>query len=133
MSQENVELTRDVLDAFTRRDLDAYLALTEPKVEFTPYEVAVQSGSPYLGHDGIRRWWEETFSVLPDLRPEVYEVRDSGEMTFVRGRLRGQGVTSGASFERALYIAAQWREGKLVSWHSFETEADALEAAGLSE
>ncbi len=54
MSQENVELTRQVMDAFTRRDLDAYLALTDPKVEFTPYEVAVQ-GRPYRGHNGIRR------------------------------------------------------------------------------
>ena len=40
-------------------------------------------------------------------------------------------MTSGASFERALYIAAQWQEGKLVWWHSFETEAEALEAGGL--
>ncbi len=133
MSQGNVELTRRVMDAFARRDLDAYLALTDPKVEFTPYEVAVQGGSPYRGHDGIRRWWEETFSVLPDLRPEVYEVRDCGEMTFLRGCLRGQGVTSGASFERAIYIAAQWRERKLISWRTFETKNEALEAAGLQE
>jgi hypothetical protein len=29
-----------------RRDLDAYLALTDPEVEFTPYEVWVQGGEP---------------------------------------------------------------------------------------
>ena len=133
MSQENVELTREVLDAFTRRDLDAYLALTDPEIEFTPYEVAVEGGSPYRGHEGIRRWWEETFSVIPDVRPEVYEVRDSGEMTFVRGSLRGQGASSGAPFTRDLFIAAQWREAKLTRWYTFATEAEALEAAGLSE
>ncbi len=71
--------------------------------------------------------------MLPDVRPEVYGVRDCGEMTFLCGCLRGQGVTSGASFERAIYIAAQWRERKLISWHTFETEAEALEAAGLEE
>jgi ketosteroid isomerase-like protein len=133
MSQENVELTREVLDAFTRRDLDAYLALTDPEIEFTPYEVAVQGGSPYRGHEGIRRWWEETFSVIPDVRPEVYEVRDSGEMTFVRGSLRGQGASSGAPFTRDLFIAAEWREAKLTRWYTFETEAEALDAAGLRE
>jgi ketosteroid isomerase-like protein len=133
MTKENIELTREVMDAFNRRDLDGYLALTDPKVEFTPYEVAVQGGSPYRGHDGVRMWWEETFSVLPDVRPEVYEVRERGEMTFLRGSLRGQGVSSGASFERGLFIAARWREGKLTWWHTFETEAEALEAAGLSE
>ena len=58
MSQENTDLTHEVMDAFTRRDLDAYLALTDPEVELTPYEVAMQGGTPYLRHDGIRRWWD---------------------------------------------------------------------------
>jgi len=133
MSQENVERTREVMDAFSRRDLNAYLALTDSRVELMPYEVAVQGGTPYRGHDGIRTWWKETFSVLPDVRPEVYEVRERGEMTFLRGCLRGQGVSSGASFEREFFIAARWREGKLTWWHTFETEGEALEAVGLSE
>jgi hypothetical protein len=42
MSQERVELTREGIDVFTRRDLGAYLALTDPKVELTPYEVAAK-------------------------------------------------------------------------------------------
>jgi hypothetical protein len=54
-------------------------------------------------------------------------------MTFLRGCLRGQGASSGASFERELFIAARWRDGKLTWWHTFETEAEALEAAGLRE
>ena len=133
MSQENVELTRKVLDAFTRRDLGAYLALTDPQIEFTPYEVGVQGGSPYRGHENVRRWWEETFSVIPDVRPEVYEVRDSGEMTFVRGLSWWSGREQRRTFTRDLLIAAQWRQAKLTRWHTFETEAEALEAAGFSE
>src|SRR5205823_9476702 len=42
MSQENVELLHQALDTFNRRDLDAYLALHDPGVEFTPYERAVE-------------------------------------------------------------------------------------------
>jgi hypothetical protein len=45
MSQEKVELNRRVIDAFNRRDLAAYLTLTDPDVEFTPYEVAVQGAA----------------------------------------------------------------------------------------
>jgi ketosteroid isomerase-like protein len=131
MSEENVELTYRALDAFNRRDLAGYLALIDPDVDFTPYEVAVQGGSPYRGHEGVRSWWEDTFDVLPDVRSEVEEVRDLGDITLVCGRLRGQGVGSGVSFERALYIAAEWRDEKLVWWRTFESEAEALEAAGL--
>jgi hypothetical protein len=42
-------------------------------------------------------------------------------------------VCLSSSRVRALYIAAQWRPGKLIWWHIYETEAKALEAAGLRE
>lgn len=53
MSRENVRLMHRAMDAFNRRDLDAYLALIDPGVEFTPYEVWVQGGDPYSGHVGV--------------------------------------------------------------------------------
>jgi len=40
------------VDAFNRRDLDAYLELIEPDVELTPYERAVEGLGPYRGHGG---------------------------------------------------------------------------------
>src|SRR4051795_6328944 len=100
MSQENVELHYRAIDAFNRRDLAAYLALMDPEVEFTPYEVWVQGGEPNRGHAGIRSWWDDTFEVLPDLNVEVYEVRDLNDRAFVHGCLRGQGAGSGAPIER---------------------------------
>jgi ketosteroid isomerase-like protein len=87
MSQENVELNQRVIDAFNRRDLGAYLELTDPDVEFIPYEVNVQGGNPYRGHFGVRTWWEESFAVFPDLRGEVHEIRDLGDRTLARGRI----------------------------------------------
>ncbi len=129
MSQENVELTRQAQDAFNRRDLHGLLALMDLDVEFVPYEVSVQGGDPYRGHAGVRTWWEESLAAIPDLRAEQHELRDFGEMIFVRGRLRGQGGASGASFERPLWQAVKWREKKLVWWRAFETEAEALDAA----
>ena len=133
MSRENVELTYRAHDAFNRRDLHGLLVLMDPEVEFVPYEVSVQGGDPYRGHHGVRTWWEDSLAALPDLHGEIHEVRDAGEMTFVRGRLRGQGGASGASFERPLWQAVRWRDEKLVWWRAFETEAEALEAVGLRE
>ena len=133
MSQQNVELLYRADDAFNRRDLGALLALMDPDVEFTPYEVWVQGGSPYRGHEGVRSWWEDTFAVLPDLRVEVNEVRDLGKMVFVHGRLRGQGAASGVAIERVLWQAVTFRDGKIVWWSAFGSEAEALEAVGLRE
>jgi len=133
MSQENVDLYYQAIDAFNRRDLGAYLALMDPEGEFTPYEVSVQGGDPYRGHAGVRSWWEESFAVFPDLRADIYEVRDLGDRTFTHGRIRGQGAGSGASIERPLWVIVEWRNKKMVWWCVFESEAEALEAVGLSE
>jgi hypothetical protein len=131
MSGENVELVYRAIDAFNRRDLDAFLVLTDREVEFTPYERAVEGLGPYCGHDGVRTWWKESFEVLPDLRAEVYEVRDLGSRTFVHGCLRGQGAGSGAPIERTMWLAIEWRNQKEVWWRAFQSEAEALEAVGL--
>jgi ketosteroid isomerase-like protein len=133
VSEENVELSHRANDAFNRRDLDAFVVLMDPSVEFTPYERAIQGLGPYCGHAGVRSWWEESFEVLPDLTVEVQEVRDLGDRTLVRGRLHGQGAGSGASFERHLWEIVQWRDQKVVWWRASESEAEALEAAGLRE
>ena len=133
MAQENVDLNYRVIDAFNRRDIAAYLALTDPDVEFTPYEVVVQGGEPYRGHSGVRSWWEDSLAVFPDLRSEVYEIRDFGNRTLAVGVIRGQGAGSGASIERPMWLLADWHDGLLVSWRSFESEAEALEAVGTSQ
>jgi ketosteroid isomerase-like protein len=133
MSQENVELIRRAFDTFNARDLDAFLELMDPEVEFTPYERALEGLGPYRGHDGIRTWWEEAFAVLPDFRVEPREIRDLGDVTLTHGRLRGEGASSGAVFDRELWHVAEWRDKKQTWWGGFETEDEALEAAGLRE
>jgi ketosteroid isomerase-like protein len=129
MSQENVDLNRRVIDAFNRRDLGGYLELTDPDVEFLPYEVKVQGGNLYGGHFGLRTWWEESFAVFPDLRGEISEMHDLGECVLVHGRILGQGAGSGAPIERPMWLVVEWRDKKMVWWSSFESEAEALEVA----
>ena len=133
MSRENVQLLYEVINTFNRRDLEAFLALMDPGIEFTPYERAIEGLGPYRGHDGVRSWWNDAFGALPDLHAELHDVRDLGGATLARGRLSGSGAGSGASFERTLWLVARWRNGKEVWWHAFEGEAEALEAVGLSE
>ena len=133
MSAENVELIQRAFEAFNRRDLDAFLELMDPEVEFTPYERVLEGLGPYRGHDGVRTWWDEAFTVFPAFRVEPGEIRDHGDVTLAHGRLRGEGASSGVAFDRVMWHIARWRGKKQVWWSAFETEAEALEAAGLSE
>jgi hypothetical protein len=53
MSQENVKRYRRSLEAFNRRDLNAFLALMDDQVEVGSRQVAIEGG--YHGHEGLRR------------------------------------------------------------------------------
>ena len=133
MPQENVELHRRANEAFTRRDLSAFLALMDNGVEFMPYERAMEGLGPYRGHSGVGVWWEATVEAFPDLSGEYYEVRGWGDTTVASGRLHGAGAASGASFDRPLCTAAKWRDGKAVWWYAFGGKTEALRTLGLSE
>jgi ketosteroid isomerase-like protein len=133
MSQENVELLYEANDAFNRRDLDALLALADPDIEWFPRVAELEGGGPYRGHDGVRRWWESWLAVAPDFSVEVEDVGVLDDGTVARVRLRGHGVASGASMEETIWQFAEWRARKCVRYRTFESEAEALEAAGLKE
>ncbi len=133
MSQENVELVYRANDAFNRRDLDAWLALADPEVEIYSRLVELEGGGPYRGHDGIRSWTENFLAVAPDLRSEIEEVRDAGDMTITRIRQRGHGVGSDAPIEQTQWIVTRWLNGKAIWVRIVVSEAEALEAAGVKE
>ncbi len=133
MSQENVEQVHRMAAALNRQDIDAVLALTDPDVEFIPRLVEVDGGGSYRGHDGVRSWWENLFGVWPDFKAEVDEVQDLGDVTVTRVRLSGQGIASEAATAQTSWVVTEWREGKTIWMRNFQSEAEALEAAGLSE
>ena len=129
MSQENVELAHRAVDAFNRRDLDAFLELTDADVEIHALEVEMEGA--YHGHAGVRRWWEGLIDAMPDVAIEVVEVRDLGRLTLAALRLRSHGARSDTPTDMPLWLLGEWRDGQCVWWQAFGTEAEALEAVGL--
>ena len=131
MSQQNVELAHQAYYALNRRDLGAFLALMDVDVEAVPTVVAMEG--EVRGHDGVRRWHASVIDIFPDFTVEVVTVRDLGDLTLAPVRFRGHGASSDTPFEKRLWNAAEWRQGKCVWWGNYRTEAEALEAAGLRE
>ena len=132
--QQGIELAHQACDAFNRRDLDAFLALCDPDVEFISYMAQVEGGEPYRGHDGVREWWESFHAVFPDFRVEIEQARDlGGGRLFSRWRTHARGVESGALTDQTVWQVARQRHGTVIEWRMFGSEEEALEAAGLSE
>jgi ketosteroid isomerase-like protein len=109
MSQENVEQVHRIAAAINRHDIDALLALLDPDVEFIEQLGEVDGGGSYRGHDGIREWWGNLFGVWPDFKSEVDEVRDLGDVTVARVRVRGQGIASGVATGQTSWAVTEWR------------------------
>ena len=59
MSQENVELAREVLHALGTRDPDRLIALSDPEVEWHSFFAIGEGGGTYRGHDGTRRYMSD--------------------------------------------------------------------------
>lgn len=131
MSQENIELGLRAIDTVNRRDLDALLELMDEDVESVSRIVAMEGG--LHGHDGIRRWWKSWFDAFPDYQLDVVETRDGGDVVVATIRAVGHGAGSDLPVEDNIFHASRWRDGRCVWWQVFTTEAEALEAAGLSE
>lgn len=136
MSEENVELIHRVNDAFSQRDLDAYLDFVDPEVEFVAGTALIEGGT-YQGHAGVREWWENLFSVFPDFALEVADVRileerGPGEMRcVVTMRACAHGAGSDAPIGLTIWHVSEWRDQKVVWSRTCRSEAEALEAAEL--
>jgi ketosteroid isomerase-like protein len=131
MAQENVELAEQAFDAFNRRDLGAFLALMDAEVEAGSRLVAMEGG--YHGHDGLRRWWQNLLDAIPDYTLETVEARALGDLTLTTLRTRGHGADSDTPIEDTVWVVVDWRDKQVVRWRVLSTEAEALEAVGVSE
>ena len=131
MSGQNVELYRRGIEAFNRRDLEAFLALADPDVVGTSRVLAIE-GKSYQGHDGTREWWQDLLDVFPGFTIEIVWVRDVKDLTIAELRNSAHGEGSNALAE-LVWQVSEWRNDRVIRWQIYESERDALDAAGLRE
>ena len=138
MSQKNVELVRDLLEAFQRRDHERAFDFYDPDIEWDATRVAElipDLAGVYHGHEGVRTYWREWLSAWKDLQFEVEDLRDGGEevVALIRNQ-RQWGRHSGIATDIPSYgIVFTIRDGVVVRWRTYPDHESALEAAGLSE
>jgi ketosteroid isomerase-like protein len=131
MSLENKELHHRAIDAFNRRDLDAFLALMDADVDSAPRLTSVEGR--FHGHDGVRRWWQNLLAAFPDYTAEILEVHDlGGDLTLAAVHTRGHGAGSDTPLDQRMWQIGRWRHGKCIWRETFETKTEALEAAEVA-
>ena len=132
MSEENLEVVRAVFDAFSRGDTQALLELFDPSLVFTPLPDAPDVQS-FHGHDGLLQGMAQTTDIWDDFSAELREMRDFDDHVLASLRWWGRGPSSGIQMEVDICALVAFRGDKIVRWQFFDSEQQALEAAGLTE
>jgi ketosteroid isomerase-like protein len=135
MSRENVEAFRRAIDAYNRRDIDAFLEIFDPMVETHPLTLAMfgQEGTVYQGHEGIRQFIRDVDEALREMQVELLDIRDLGERIVASGRLRACGRASGAEIESPIGWLVDFKNERVIRMRDYLDFKEALEAAGLRE
>jgi ketosteroid isomerase-like protein len=130
MSQKNVEVLRGSLDSWAGGDREAARAAYDPHaVMIRPIiDARILHGLPAIeaANEAWRRSWE-------DFRMVIEEAIDAGDNVVVTIRQHGAGKDTGAEVELLTHGVFSVRNSKIIRAEFFESKADALEAAGLSE
>ena len=135
MSQENVEIVRQVYAAAAQHDTAHVLDFYDPEIKWDISHAPARGlmGEPHVfnGHEGLRTFFRHWYEAWKHVEPDLEALIDGGEQIISIETTRGRGRTSGAVVE--LPHAAVWtfREGKIVKVVWFGSRAEALEAAGL--
>jgi ketosteroid isomerase-like protein len=133
MSQENVEIVRRSLVAYSGGDIEEMLTYIDPEGELHSAIIGGAEGNVYRGHDGFRRWFAETQAAFVELRTDLTEFRDLGDRVVGFGNIHAHGRESDLELDSPTGWVFTVRNGKVVKAEGFLSRAQALEAAGLSE
>ena len=133
MSQQNVDVVRQGLEAFNSEDMERILAFVDPDFETAVSGELSAEPDTYRGHDGIRRYFESFRDAMDEIRFEPERFWDAGEAVVVTLRLTAKGRQTAIRVEQRIAQVWSIRDGRAVSVRTYTSIAEALRAAGLQD
>jgi ketosteroid isomerase-like protein len=133
MSQDNVEIVRRHIEAWSAEEAALALSYLDPHIVLDLTRAGAIEGAVY-GPDGVSEHFRRYAGTFEDYRWEVQRLDDLGTgaiLAVVTESGRGKG--SGAAVNRPLAVLYTLVDGKIVRITMFPGEREAREAAGLSE
>jgi ketosteroid isomerase-like protein len=130
VSRDNIAIARSVTEAFSRGDLDAWLAYFDPEIEWYAASDEPEPG-PFRGHDGLLKMVARWTEIFPDLRADIEEYIDAGEYVIAPVRFRGHAAGSDADVVVEEVLVNKYRDGRVVEVREYRTREEALEAVSV--
>jgi ketosteroid isomerase-like protein len=133
MSEENVEIVRELMDAFSRKDYERVMHALAPDVEMVSPQDLTGGGAVGRGHDETSKLMGGFLDAWTDYHHEVRSLVDCGDVVLAEGWQTAKGRESGVEVSEAIYTVFTVGEGKVVALRIYRDRAEARKAAGLSD
>lgn len=131
MSEEKMDIEA-ALSAFNRRDERAWLSHLDPDAVFL--EQLTLNPTEYRGHEGASRWFRSWEKVWEDFSVSDIKILHEHEGGVVfRFTARGRGKGSGIDVTQDFWAVGKTKSKRFIRVEIHNTEARALEAAGIAE
>jgi ketosteroid isomerase-like protein len=132
MSQENVELVRDLFEQWSVGNYEFLIGAAQPDVEIFS-RFASLGGEPYRGAEGVSQWIEEIKLTFGRFEVRTSDLQDLGDRVLALGSIGLQGKTSGIEIEQPMGWLFELKGGRLARMFFYSSHGEALEAVGLEQ
>jgi ketosteroid isomerase-like protein len=132
MSQENVDVVRRSLEAFTSRDVQALRSLNDPGMELDWSESKGWLAGVYRGFDEALRFYEGYFQAFEATLIEPDQFIEAGESIVVPNIAHQRGRDGIEVSARGTFVFTL-RDHKIIRIRLYQETDDALKAVGLEE
>jgi ketosteroid isomerase-like protein len=134
MSQANVEAARAQYKRWNAGDMEAWIAGFDPNVEYVSSVMAGLDGTgEFYGHAGLHRFVAQYRDAWEDFQLEPSEFIAADDRVIVVMRAFERGRESGVAVEHEVAHVWTFRNGLAVRHESYQSRAQALDAAGRQE
>jgi ketosteroid isomerase-like protein len=133
MSADNAQIVRWTFEAICDEDIDRLLGYYDERIEFLPLTGTLVESGGYVGHGGVRDYFEECAEVWELMQPHADDLRTVGDKVVVLGGCAVRGRGSGAGSDNPMAWVITLRDGRVTRHRGFATREEALDAVGLTE
>jgi ketosteroid isomerase-like protein len=132
MSQENVEIVRQSLDAYSQRDLDALRALNDPDMVLDWSASRGWLAGVYRGFDEALRFYDGYFEAFDEILIKPERFIDAGDSVVVPNVAHQRG-RDGIEVSARSTLVFTIRNRKITRLCLYQETEQALKAVGLAE
>jgi uncharacterized protein len=129
VAESNLEIVKKGYEALASGGFEEWLPYFDPEFEMTTPPALASEPGTYRGPDGVKRWWEEFYEAMEEVRLEPQEFLQVGEHVVVPFEIVTRGRATGLETRMPAVQVWSLRDGKAIRLDVYADLEQAIAAA----